>query len=73
MRVKQTLDLNMNATLTATMLHDPSTGPDEVVDVDVQEVEMFGETWTEAEMKTHFGELYKFILDAADSNDWEVV
>ena len=71
MRVTQTLDLDFTAHLSAKLIHDPLTGPDEVTEVEIEEVEMFGSQWTEQELKMHFGDLYKWIKAEVDSNDWE--
>ncbi len=70
--MKQTITLTVGVDVTGRLLQDPETGPDEVVDVRVDEVRLSqGDTFTRSQAEAHFGDLVDFALGEIDSTAWE--
>lgn len=69
--MKQTIQLTIELDVTGRLLSDPETGPNEVVDIRVDEVRLPRDTFTRKEAEAHFGDLVGFALDEIDSAAWE--
>ena len=69
--MKQTIQLTIELDVTGRLLRDPETGPNEVVDIRVEEVRLPSDTFTCKQAEAHFGELIDFALDEIDGAAWE--
>tara|TARA_R100000951_G_scaffold62560_1_gene52505 strand:+ start:275 stop:496 length:222 start_codon:yes stop_codon:yes gene_type:complete len=69
--MKQTIQLTIELDVTGRLLRDPETGPNEVVDIRVDEVRLPRDTFTRKQAEAHFGDLVDFALDEIDSEAWE--
>ena len=69
--MKQTIQLTIEVDVTGRRISDPETGPDEVVDVRVDEVRLPNDAFTCKQAEAHFGDLIDFALDEIDSAAWE--
>lgn len=70
--MKQTITLTVEVDVFGKRISDPETGPDEVVDVRVDELRLStGDAFTRKQAEAHFGELVDFALDEIDSAAWE--
>ena len=67
--MKSTYTTELTATLSGRRLRDPDTGPDEVVDVEIETVYLFDREWTNREFRDEFGNLAEWIKDAVE--EWE--
>lgn len=70
--MKQTIILTVEVDVSGKRISDPETGPDEVVDVRVDEVRLStGDAFSGKEAVAHFGDLVDFALGEIDSTAWE--
>ena len=69
--MKATTATEITATLTARRIHDPDTGPDEITDVEIETVYLFDREWTHDELEAEFGKLAEWIIEAAETEDFE--
>ena len=69
--MKQTIQLTVEVDVSGRRISDPDTGPDEVVDVRVDELRLPRDTFTRTEAEAHFGDLVDFALGEIDSTAWE--
>jgi len=70
--MKQTITLTVEVDVSGKRISDPETGPDEVVDVRVDELRLStGDAFSEAEAEAHFGDLVDFAIGEIDSASWE--
>jgi hypothetical protein len=70
--MKQTITLTVEVDVSGNRISDPETGPDEVVDIRVDELRLSqGDSFTCKQAEAHFGDLIDFALDEIDSMAWE--
>jgi len=70
--MKQTITLTVEVDVSGRRISDPETGPDEVVDVRVDEARLStGDAFTCRQAEAHFGDLVDFSLGEIDSTAWE--
>ncbi len=69
--MKQTIQLTVEVDVSGRRISDPDIGPDEVVDVRVDELRLPRDTFTRTEAEAHFGDLVDFALGEIDSTAWE--
>jgi hypothetical protein len=69
--MKTTSAFEFTATLTARIFSDPDTGPDELVDLEIETVYMFDREWTDRELRAEFGRLADWIIDNVDDEEFE--
>lgn len=69
--MKQTIQLTVEVDVTGTLLHDPDTGPDEVVDIQVEEVRLPDMSYSDSQARAEFGNLVDYALDQIDDMEWE--
>lgn len=65
------VEMCFTADMSGRRIVEADTGTDEIIDIQIESLHMFGRDWYPAEIRAEFGNLAEWIIDQHDRGYWE--